>query len=134
MNDSVAITYSGQQVSVPKEVADFLEQDRKREQAQDKRDQRHLSKSEFETVLFCSDCVRRPVEDAVLWNLQLETLREAVDTVVADMARARVTSTLEKMPGIRLALGKAGGRKSSVMNSQKASPLAASTMGLNSVR
>ena len=79
MNDSVVITYSGQQVSVPKEVADFLEQDRKREQAQEKRDQRHLSRSEFETVLFCSDCVRRPVEDAVLWNLQLECLREAVD-------------------------------------------------------
>ena len=55
-------------------------------------------------------------------------------TVVADMARARVTSTLEKMPGMRLALGRAGGRKSSVMNSQKASPLAASTMGLNCVR
>ena len=79
MSDSVVITYSGQQVSVPKEVADFLEQDRKREQAQEKRDQRHLSRSEFETVLFCSDCVRRPVEDAVLWNLQLECLREAVD-------------------------------------------------------
>ena len=79
MNDSVAITYSGQQVSVPKEVADFLEQDRKREQAQEKRDQRHLSRSEFETVLFCSDCVRRPVEDAALRNLQLETLRKAVD-------------------------------------------------------
>ena len=79
MNDSVAITYSGQQVSVPKEVADFLEQDRKREQAQDKQDQRHLSKSEFETVLFCSDCVRRPVEDTVLRNLQLECLRKAVD-------------------------------------------------------
>ena len=76
MSDSVVITYSGQQVSVPKEVADFLEQDRKREQAQDKR---HLSKSEFETVLSGSDCVRRPVEDAVLWNLQLETLRKAVD-------------------------------------------------------
>ena len=44
MNDSVAITYSGQQVSVPKEVADFLEQDRKREQAQEKRDERHLIK------------------------------------------------------------------------------------------
>ena len=79
MNDSVVITYSGQQVSVPKEVADFLEQDRKREQAQDKRDHRHLSKSDFETVLFCSDCVRRPVEDTVLRNLQLETLRKAVD-------------------------------------------------------
>ena len=64
---------------MPREVADFLEQDRKREQAQDKQDQRHLSKSEFEMVLFCSGCVRRPVEDTVLWNLQLECLREAVD-------------------------------------------------------
>ena len=81
MSDSVVITYSGQQVSVPKEVADFLEQDRKREQAQEKQDQRHLSRSEFETVLFCSDCVRRPVEDAALRNLQLECLREAVDNL-----------------------------------------------------
>ena len=79
MNDYVVIVYNGEQVSVPKEVADFLEQDRKREQAQDKQDERHLSKSEFETVLSGSDCVRRPVEDAVLWNLQLETLRKAVD-------------------------------------------------------
>ena len=79
MNDSVVIIYSVQQVSVPKEVADFLEQDRKREQAQEKQNKRHLSKSAFETVLSSSDCVRRPVEDAVLWNLQLETLRKAVD-------------------------------------------------------
>ena len=78
MSDSVVITYSGQQVSVPKEVADFLEQDRKREQAQDKRDQRHLSKSEFETVLSGSNCVKRPVEDAVLRNLRLENLRGAI--------------------------------------------------------
>ena len=80
-NDSVVIAYSGQQVSVPKEVADFLEQDRKREQAQEKQNQRHLSKSAFETVLSGSDCVRRPVEDAVLWNLQLETLRKAVGSL-----------------------------------------------------
>ena len=58
MNDNVVIIYNGAQVSVPKEVADFLEQDRKREQAQNKRDQRHLSKSEFETVLSGSDCER----------------------------------------------------------------------------
>ena len=58
MNDNVVIIYNGAQVSVPKEVADFLEQDRKREQAQNKRDQRHLSKSEFETVPFGSDCER----------------------------------------------------------------------------
>ncbi len=39
MNDSVVIIYNGAQVSVPKEVADFLEQDRKREQAQEKQDE-----------------------------------------------------------------------------------------------
>ena len=78
MSDSVVITYSGQQVSVPKEVADFLEQDRKRQQVQDKQDKRHLSKSEFETVPSGSDCVRRPVEDAALRDLQLENLRKAI--------------------------------------------------------
>ena len=78
MNDNVVIVYNGEQVSVPKEVADFLEQDRKREQAQEKQDARHLSKSEFETVPFGSDCVRRPVEDAALRNLQLENLRKAI--------------------------------------------------------
>ena len=81
MNDNVVIVYNGEQVSVPKEVADFLEQDRKREQAQEKQDARHLSKSEFETVLSGSECVRRPVEDAVLWNLQLETLRKTVGSL-----------------------------------------------------
>ncbi|HJB53196.1 MAG TPA: sigma-70 family RNA polymerase sigma factor [Candidatus Oscillibacter pullicola] len=79
MDDYVVITYSGEQVSVPREVADFLEQDRKREQARKKWDERHLSKSEFETVLSSLDCVRRPVEDAALRNLQLECLRNAVD-------------------------------------------------------
>ena len=70
MNDYVVIIYNGEQVSVPKEVADFLEQDRKRQQAQDKQDARHLSKSEFETVLSGLECVKRPVEDAVLRNLR----------------------------------------------------------------
>ena len=78
MNDNVVIVYNGEQVSVPKEVADFLEQDRKREQAQEKQDARHLSKSEFETVLSGLECVKRPVEDAVLRNLQLENLRGAI--------------------------------------------------------
>ena len=78
MNDSVVIVYNGEQVSVPKEVADFLEQDWKREQAQEKQGARHLSKSEFETVPSGSDCVKRPVEDAALRNLQLENLRKAI--------------------------------------------------------
>ena len=66
MNDNVVIVYNGEQVSVPKEVADFLEQDRKREQAQEKQDARHLSKSEFETVLSGLECVKRPVEGGLL--------------------------------------------------------------------
>ena len=78
MNDYVVIIYNGEQVSVPKEVADFLEQDRKQEQAQEKQDSRHLSKSEIEMVPSGSDCVRRPVEDAVLRNLRLENLRGAI--------------------------------------------------------
>ena len=78
MNDNVVIVYNGEQVSVPKEVADSLEQVRKREQAQEKQDARHLSKSEFETVPSGSDCVKRPVEDAVLRNLRLENLRGAI--------------------------------------------------------
>ena len=78
MNDYVVIIYNGEQVSVPKEVADFLEQDRKRQQAQDKQDARHLSKSEFETVPSGLDCVRRPVEDAALRNLRLENLRKTI--------------------------------------------------------
>ena len=89
MNDYVVIEYNGEQVSVPKEVADFLEQDQKREQAQKKQDSRHLSKSEFETVLSGSDCVRRPVEDAVLRNLRLENLRKAV----ANLDNKNVKST-----------------------------------------
>ena len=78
MSDTVVIIYNGEPVSVLKEVADFLEQDRKREQAQDKRDERHLSKSEFETVLSWWSCVRRPVEDAVLQNFHLKNPRKAV--------------------------------------------------------
>ena len=78
MSDTVVIIYQGEPVSVLREVTDFLEQDRKREQAQEKQDERHLSKSEFETVLPGSECVRRPVEDPVLWTLRLESLQKAM--------------------------------------------------------
>ena len=77
MNDTV-VTYQGQQVSVPKEVADFLEQDRRRMRAQYKRDQRHLSKRKFETVLSCYGDASRVTEEIALENLQLETLRKAM--------------------------------------------------------
>ncbi len=77
MNDTV-VFYNGEQVSVPKEVAEFLEQDRKRTQAQARQDKRHLSRSEFETVLSSHVPAGRPVERSVLHTLQLENLRNAV--------------------------------------------------------
>ena len=77
MDDEV-VTYCGEQVLVPKEVAEFLEQDRKREQAQDKQDARHLSKAKLETVPPHQIAVRRPAEEDALRNLQLENLRAAV--------------------------------------------------------
>ena len=77
MND-IVVTYNGEPVVVSREVADYLEEDRKREQAEIRRDRRHLSKSEFETVLSGLECVRRPAEDAVLRNLRLENLRGAI--------------------------------------------------------
>ena len=77
MNDTV-VFYNGEQVSVPKEVAEFLEKDRKRVQAQVRQDKRHLSRSELETVLSSHMSAGRPLEQSVLWNLSLENLRKAV--------------------------------------------------------
>ena len=77
MNDTV-VFYNGEQVSVPKEVAEFLEKDRKRAQAQARQDKRHLSRSEFETVPSSHVPAGRPLEQSVLWNLSLENLRKAV--------------------------------------------------------
>ena len=77
MNDTV-VFYNGEQVSVPKEVAEFLEEDRKRAQAQARQDKRHLSRSEFETVLSSHVSARRPLERSGLWNLCIENLRKAV--------------------------------------------------------
>ncbi len=77
MNETV-VTYQGQQVSVPKEVAEFLERDHRRMQAQYKRDERHLSRRSFETVLSSYGDAARVTEDIALENLQLETLRKAM--------------------------------------------------------
>ena len=83
MND-IVVRYNGEQVSVPWEVADFLEAYRKREQAEAKRDQRHLSKREFETVSSRGTFPIRPVEDTVLENLLLEKLRAAIEKLSED--------------------------------------------------
>ena len=71
------------QSCLEKVVVEFLDQERKREQAQDKRDERHLSRSEFETVLSCLGNTDPPVEETAIQALQLETLRKAVQKLDA---------------------------------------------------
>lgn len=73
----VLIPYAGKLVSVPKEVADFLERDRRKTAALKKQDDRHLSKSDFETVLSCHDTDSHELENTVIRNLCLERLRNA---------------------------------------------------------
>src|SRR5699024_12270912 len=54
MDDSVVILYNGEPVSVPKEVAEFLEQERKREQAQDRKSTRlNSSHVSISYAVFC---------------------------------------------------------------------------------
>lgn len=72
------VLYCGERISVPKEVAEFLKQDRKRQRAEAKRDERHLSKGELETVLSPKNPSLHPLDDLVLKNLRLENLRKAV--------------------------------------------------------
>ncbi len=81
------INYYGQQVTVSDEVAEFLEQDRRREAAQDRSDQRHLN---FVGVDIASipdlftNTHSDPTFDKAYRNLRLEALREAYQTLSDD--------------------------------------------------
>ena len=76
---NVLITYGDEQVLVPKKVAEFLEKDRKKMAALAKQDQRHLSKSSFETVPDSQYFAERyDLEDHVFKNLSLEKLRSGI--------------------------------------------------------
>lgn len=78
MSDTI-ITYHGKQITVPQEVAEYLEQDRKRAQAQKKRDDRHLDNRDYETLLNHHVREHRETEDKALLNLRRESLRKACD-------------------------------------------------------
>ena len=77
------IIYGESDISVSKEVADFLENDRKRQAAEARSDRRHTSKSDSETVpttarqLAFSD----PTWNAVLKNLCFKKLQ----TIIAEL-------------------------------------------------
>lgn len=78
------MSYQGGQILVPKGGADFLKQDRKRQQAEAKRDERHLSKGELEAVLSPKQRPLHPVDDTVMRTLRLENLRNAVARLDSD--------------------------------------------------
>ena len=102
----MVIMYEGEPISVPKEVAEFLEQDRKREQAEAKRDKRHLSKGDLETVLSPKSYCLYSLDDLAIRNLRLENLRKAVACLgesAQELLRLRYYEelSLEKIGAIR---------------------------------
>ena len=66
------VKYGEGTVSVSKEVADFLEADRKRQAAEGRSDRRHTSKSDSETVLQTAQitAVSDPTFETAFKNLQ----------------------------------------------------------------
>ena len=102
----MVIMYEGEPISVPKEDAEFLEQDRKREQAEAKRDKRHLSKGDLETVLSPKSYCLYSLDDLAIRNLRLENLRKAVACLgesTQELLRLRYYEelSLEKIGAIR---------------------------------
>lgn len=81
------INYYGQQISVPDEVAEFLEQDRLRQAAQQRSDKRHI---DFVDIDFaCSanlldDTPSDPTFEQAFINLQLRDLRTAYQSLSDD--------------------------------------------------
>ncbi len=81
------INYYGQQVTVSGEIAEFLEQDRRRETAQERSDRRHLDYIgvDFASVpdLF-TNAHSDPTFEKAYRNLRLEALRKAYQTLSDD--------------------------------------------------
>lgn len=73
------IQYGDELVYVSDEVAEFLDSDRKRQEAQSRSDRRHLSKSDFETVLSAINPLSADgLVRHVIKNLTLEKLHSVL--------------------------------------------------------
>lgn len=80
------IIYGGKIISVSKEVAEFLETDRKRQAAEERSDRRHTSKSESEPVPATAQGVAfsDPTWTSALINLTLEKLHKVIDILTLE--------------------------------------------------
>ena len=74
------ILYGNSKISVSYEVAEFLESDRKRQEAEKRSARRHISKSDSEIVLanVPSTSQPDPTLDAVIQNLTLQKLQDVI--------------------------------------------------------
>lgn len=74
------IFYGNSEISVSYEVAEFLESDRKRQEAEKRSDRRHISKSDSEPVLATVPSTSQPdpTLDAVIQNLTLQKLQDVI--------------------------------------------------------
>lgn len=74
------VKYGECEISVSKEVADFLEADRKRQAAEGRSDRRHTSKSDSETVLQTAQitAVSDPTFETAFKNLCFEKLQKII--------------------------------------------------------
>ena len=80
------IHYGDSELSVSNEVAEFLENDRKRQAAEERSDRRHISKSNSETVsaVVHDDSFSDPTWEAVLRTLTLEKLQQVLAELTED--------------------------------------------------
>jgi DNA-directed RNA polymerase specialized sigma subunit len=82
------IKYGEEIVLVSNEVAEFLGNDRKRQESESRSDRRHLSKSDFETVSVAANTVNRHyLENIVFKNLTLEKLQQVRTMLTAEENR-----------------------------------------------
>ncbi len=75
------------EVDVSKEVYEYLEQDRRRQQAQDRSDRRHLSKGTFEQDCIGSQRVSINTDETyleVVHKMELEKLQSTLQMLSSD--------------------------------------------------
>lgn len=84
MRMSKLITYENQTIEISDRLFEFMEQDKKRQVAEERSDRRYLSKSSFETVKIKQECSSKEFENLVFHNLSLKKMRTAVNELSDD--------------------------------------------------
>ncbi len=90
MDNKITITYNGQEIEVDQAIADYLEdEERRRIQAEEKSDNRHLSDKEIESYDFDSFVADKPADfvEQIANASEAEYLRRALDFLTETQRR-----------------------------------------------